>query len=317
MGARELAGLPIPNGQINARKIDFPTKTLPAHLHRKYIRAEDHHPSQIDDAVSGLRNMLISKGARKGEEVVPELAREKRLRLGSSKKPLISEIGSLQDTRMMERSQLTEQKPVIPFKDVASECFIMPLINRFWQYFQETSLREERSIRSGIRYRGAGTGMILSPLALEKFLMTLSLLLHSARHSSTFLAILCPEALELAMTIGSSHLPSQANNAESDAENEEERSEAQVVGAALEFCLVCLDGAVDLDRGRSLITDKPALVLGVGEWAMKIFEKEERGERAAGSGGEREGRLRAAAAGVAVKVSEITEKWSGLGMSMR
>lgn len=259
--------------------------------------------------------MLISKGARKGEEIVPELAREKRLRLGSSKRTMISEIGSLDEKRMIQNSQTT-QKPIVPYKEIASDCFIMPLINRFWQYFQDTSIREERSIRSGSQYRGAGTGMILSPMAVEKFLMTLSLLLHSARHSSTFLSVLCPEAMELSMTIGSSHLLHQPSTNENNDIADKPTSEAQVLGASLELCLVCLDGAVDLDQGRFLITDKSALVLGVGEWAMKIFEREERGEKAAGAGGEREGRIRAAAAGVAVKISEITEKWSELGMGL-
>ena len=47
--------------------------------------------------------------------------------------------------------------------------------------------------------------MVLSPMALEKLLMTLTLLLHAARHSPLFLAVLSPEALELAMTVGLRH----------------------------------------------------------------------------------------------------------------
>ncbi len=321
MGARELAGLSVPNPPSNARRIDFPSKTLPPGLHRKSISQTDTPAvaGLLEDAISGVRNLLLSKGARKGEETIPELAREKRLRVGSAKRTMVTEVGSLTDRQIQDKQErLQIPMPVIPFKDVAAEYFIMSLINRFWQHFQDASLREDRGLASGSRYRGAGTGMVLSPMALEKFLMTLALLLHAARHSPLFLAVLAPEALELALTIGSRH-PSRPEDhivTEDDTDMQDgSRQEGSVVSTALETCLVCLDTSFELDSGRTLALDKPQLILTLGEWAGGVFEIETKGGAvAAGQGGIREGRIKAAAAGVLVKTSEIGEKWGRLGM---
>jgi len=309
MGSRELAGLSVPLA-ASARKIDFPSKTLPPALHKKYITETDM-PGQIEAAVDGIRGLLISKGARKGEETVPELAREKRLRV-TSKRTLVAETGSLASRHMESTGAQKLQQPVVPFKDVAAEYFILPLINHFWAFHQDSMTREERARLRGDRYRGAGTGMILSPMALEKLLMTLVLMLHAARHSPLFLAILAPESLELAVTVANQRAARVISTGDG---SDNDQGDSGVVGAALELALVVLDASYDLDAGRTLATTKPALVSAVGEWASGLFKVEERGgERLAGQGGLREGRVRSGAAGVVVKVSEIAEKWGRFGV---
>lgn len=330
MGARELAGLSVPQPISTNRRIDFPTKTLPPALHQKYIGPGDVQPgqtpgNQLEDAISGVRDLMLSKGAKRGEEIVPELAREKRLRVGSSlRSTKVAEVGSLADRQMAASATgPTTQPPVIPFKEVAAEYFIMPLINRFWQHFQDSAVRENRAISTGDRYRGAGTGMVLSPIALEKLLMTLSLLLHAARFSPTFLSILAPEALELGVTLGSRHLPSPSNDPflsieDGTKKDEGSRTEAQVLAASLELVFVALDTSVELDKGRTLAMDKPELILAVGEWATGVFEVENKGGQvSAGQGGMREGRVKATAAGVVVKIAEIGERWVAVGRMMR
>ncbi|ORX40562.1 telomere length regulation protein-domain-containing protein [Kockovaella imperatae] len=312
MGARELAGMTVPTAP-KTKKIDFPSKTLPPALHKMYISAGDLPAGQLEAAIDGVRGLLLSKGAKRGEETVPELAKEKRLRVGSRVASKVSEVGSLSDRQMTAAPNGNKsQIPVVPFRDIAAEYFILPLINRFWQHFQDASLRQSRALSSGTRYRGAGTGLLLSPMALEKFLMTLSLLLHAARHSSVYLAVLAPEALELAAAMGAQHL-SQPDLLD---ENVPEGKEASIVGAALEMALVVLDASRDLDGGRTLAMDKHALLMAVGEWASGVFKLEEHGNgvKAAGQGGLREGRVRAAAAGVVVKVSDIAEKWGRLSI---
>ncbi|WVR07650.1 hypothetical protein IAU60_004692 [Kwoniella sp. DSM 27419] len=318
MGARELAGLPVPQVP-STRKVDFPSKTLPPILHRKYSSDADVPASrqvsgispsgQLEEAISGVRNLLLSKGAKKGDDV-PELARERRLKVGS-KRPMVAEMGTL----AAEQIGRVFATPVMAFKDIAAECFIMPLVNRFWAHLNDSTLRESRAELTGGRYHGAGTGMVLSPMALEKLLMTLAVLLHAARHSPVYLSILSPEALELAVTIGS-RMPSRGSDGDAtDGEGERGSAEAQVVGSTLELALVALDAAFELDSGRTLAIDKPALILGVGEWATRVFQDETEGGRvAAGQGGVREGRLRANAAGVVLKVGEIGEKWGHLGL---
>jgi telomere length regulation protein len=323
MGARELAGMKVPEPQAT-RKIDFPSKTLPPALHKKYVGPTDlppalggRQPDQLEQAIDGVRGLLISKSAKRGEEEHPELAREKRLRVGPKRRTMVAEQGSLAARQADERAA-QPHSPVVPFAEVAAEYFIMPLINRFWQHFQDIGIRESRAVVAGNRFRGAGAGMVMSAMALEKLLMTLSLMLHAARHSPVFLAVLSPEALELGLTIGLRH-PNKPEDHLIEPESGENggeapRAEAQVLGAALELALVALDGAAELDQGRTMAMDKPELVLALGEWASGVFDVESKGGMVAAGQGGREGRIRAGAAAVVVKVAEVGEKWGHLGL---
>ncbi|TYJ57904.1 hypothetical protein B9479_001259 [Cryptococcus floricola] len=322
MGARELAGLSVPQASRTTRAIDFPSKTLPPNLHQKYVsaadvppsrRLEDNSQSQIDQAIDGVRDLILSKGVKKGEETVPEFARERRLRVGEPKRAKVADVNSLAASQM---ARATRPPPVVPFKAIAAEYFILPLVNRFWHHFQDASIREERALQMGSRFRAAGAGLVLSPMAIEKFLMALALMLDAARHSTVFLSVICPEAMELAVTIGVRHpaRPKLSSDSELD---DLSRAEAQVLSAALELALVCLDIAVDLDGGRTLAREKSALILAAGEWASEVFKTEtEGGEVSAGQGGRNEGKIRAEAAGIIIKVGEIGDKWGNLGMGL-
>lgn len=309
MGARELAGLPAP--EPRARAIDFPTKTLPPALHARYADPATSTTSQLDDAVTGMRNLLLSKGARHGEETVPELARERRLKVGVNKRRKVGD-ASVVAVDSADASSTPLPPPVEPYTALAAEYFILPLVNRFWDYFQDASVRESRAVSLGARFRGAGTGMVLSPLALEKLLLTLALLVHAARHAPTFLAVIAPSALELAVTVGARH-PTE-NGASSLGDEPSGERDAHVVSAALELSLAALDAAVDLDKGRTLALDAPQVLLATGEWASGVFDAENKGQVAAGGGGRKEGRVRAASAAVLVKVAEVGERWGGMGM---
>lgn len=327
MGARELAGLIVPD--ITTRRIDFPSRTLPRGLHRKFISAADNHPSertnnQIEAAAEGMRGTLLDKGARRAAEVLPDVAREKRLRVApsSSIKPgkgmVIAEVGSLRDRQLIERRQKVEsdqlqrktQTPIVAYTSIAAEYFIMPLVNRFWMHFQDDHIRENRALALGTRFRGAGAGMVLSPLALEKFLMTLALLVHAARNAPAFLAVLAPEAIELGVTVGSRHLNRPEMNDEMGPDGDDgSRAESQVVGSALELVLVALDLSGEIDGGRTMMGDRHELVMAAGEWARGVFEVESEGGKVVGGQGGREGRIKGAAAGVVVRVGEMMEKW--------
>lgn len=328
MGARELAGLPAP--EATTKKIDFPTKTLPPHLHERYATPADtpqrQGQGQLEGAIAGMRNLLLSKGAQAGD-AHPDIRREKRLTVGPTKRRRVAEEGTVAARDMAglqapaQTQSQSQQTPVVPYARVAAEYFVLPLVNRFWAYFRDASARA-RTL--GDRYRGAGTGMVLSAGALEKFLLTLALLTHAARHAPSFLTVLAPSVLELAVTVGARHRP-QANQigaggAGDDAGVDKEGGgdggsggDAQVVGAALELALAALDASVDLDAGRALALDHAELVLATGEWAHATFEREQQGLRHAGHGGSREGRVRADAAGVVVKIAEIGEKWGAVG----
>jgi telomere length regulation protein len=85
MGARELSGLSTPQPINSHRRLDFPTKMLPPALHQKYIGPNDipenQYQNQLEQAVSGVRDMMLRKSAERAEEY-PALAREKKLRVG-------------------------------------------------------------------------------------------------------------------------------------------------------------------------------------------------------------------------------------------
>jgi telomere length regulation protein len=129
--------------------------------------------------------------------------------------------------------------------------------------------------------------------------------------------------MELGITIGSRHLPSPSNNPmitdlDTTGLDEGSKTEAQVLAAALELVLISLDVSVELDKGRTLAMDKAELVLAAGEWASGVFEVETKGgEVSGGQGGMREGRVRATAAGIVIKIAEIGEKWVSVGGRMR
>ena len=89
----------------------------------------------------------------------------------------------------------------------------------------------------------------------------------------------------------------------------QKNKEAAILTAALELAIVVLDGCLDLDGGRSLGLEHTALLLGTGEWADKVFGSLEDGAKVLGGGGVQEMRLRRAAAGVILKVDQLTSKW--------
>ena len=322
MGARELAGLSIPQPPKQRRKIDFPSKTLPPALHRKLISPtdspfllgpakpqglipygssqgeeanDDNVSDQIDEAAESLRSMLLSKGARKADNI-PEFARTKRLRVSRQSAAPTSDAPAV-----------SSQQAVVPFKDVAAEYFVLPLINRFWLAWQDSTVCESRANLNGSKFKGAGTGLLFSSLAIEKLLMTLALLLHAARYSPVFLAVLAPDSLELAITLGARHVPDDPFT-----ENPDPGQSSQVLAAALEVALVVLDTSVDIDGGRNLAVEKAELVMAAAEWATGVFERVTKGERA--EGGDAGGRVEKGSAGVVVRIGEIAEKWAHLGI---
>ena len=82
-----------------------------------------------------------------------------------------------------------------------------------------------------------------------------------------------------------------------------------MLATALELALIVLDGSLEIDAGRSLGLEHTALLLAVGEWAGAVFRTLEQGVLVRGGGGAAEARLSKAAAGVVIKVSELSDRW--------
>ncbi|KAI0336269.1 telomeric DNA binding protein [Cubamyces sp. BRFM 1775] len=326
LGARELASLPVPElpgrQALPTGKVAFPSKRLPPAQHKKYLTIGDqmrtHDPVGL--LLEGISQQAIDNGKEATADKVPELVRERNLRVRPSSK--ITEVASSASsarTALMQQLVGTQHPKRTTFTEVAAEFFICPFINSFWLFLRDEQTREARTAHLPAlhQYRGAGTGLVLSALILGRFLETLAVLVHAARNAREWLAVIAPDALELAITLGTRPLSRGEGKDDTDVDTEDkagageskQSKEAALLTAALELAVIVLDGCLDLDGGRSLGLEHTALLLGTGEWAGKVFEALENGAKVLGGGGAQEVRLRRAAAGVILKVDELTSKW--------
>jgi telomere length regulation protein len=318
LGARELASLPVhsPNLQpLDNQRTAFPSKTLPSTLHQKYLTAGGQDSGAVQGLLEGVTRAAIDRGKEATAEKVPEFVRERQLRIQKPTKIAPASLGESQPRAqaLLPGRLRPSQPPRTTFTDVAAEYFIMPFINRFWAFLRNEQTREERTAHREVlhQYHGAGTGLILNPVVLSQFMGSLALLVHAAQNAPQWLSLIAPDALELAVTLGTRPI-SRAISGDADLgvqSGEARGKEAAVLTAALELSLIVLDGCLELDGGRSLGLEHTALLLGAGEWAGKIFELLEKGTLVEGGGGVHELRLRRAAAGVLLKVDELTSKW--------
>ena len=310
IGARELSSLSVPPSLVPSERTTFPSKLLPAPLHKKYIAAGKETGGVLPLLMEEISAIALSK-EREAAEHHPELIRERRLRI---RQPGITEVTPHEPLNPVSQvSKPNSIRPPTKFIDVAAEYFIVPLINRFWAFLRDEQAREERtSFRAGRdQYRGAGTGMILNPVVLAQFLRTLGILVHASQNASEWLTIIAPDVLELAVTIGTRPIPHLEVDDDEIAERgqEKEHREASVLTSGLEVALVVLDGALEIDGGKILSLEHTTLVLAVGEWAGKVFASLEKGLKVPGGGGVHEVKLSRAAAGVLLKVDELSSKW--------
>jgi telomere length regulation protein len=303
LGARELASLPVLESRVPQNRTAFPSKALPPSQHAKYIAA-----GKADVQLVPLLMEDISRKAlehQKRPENSPALVREKVLRI--KKSAGISAVARPDPLAVPAPPKRTT------YTEVAAEYFIMPLINRFWLFLREEQMREERTahIHGRSKYHGAGTGLVLNPMVLSQFLRTLGVLVNAGQNAPEWLAVVAPDALELAVTIGTRPV-SQHEGKDEDGnggEKEGDGREASVLSGALELALVVLDGALEVDGGRSLSLEHTHLLLGMNEWAGKVFGLLEKGVKVEGEGGVHEVKLKSVAAGVLLKADEITSRW--------
>ncbi|CUA73441.1 Cingulin [Canis lupus familiaris] [Rhizoctonia solani] len=318
LGARELAGLPIPappNDTSKRPRIDFPSKVLPGSAHLEYMQESDVPPppanriegpsryriegmtSQVSSLVNDLSGMAITRSKQETEDSIPQIVRQRALRVGPNPGRGITPVDANAPTKL---GYLSSQTPVVPFAQVAAEYFVAPLINRFWAHLK-SSMAHESYARHGTSLKaGVGTGMILSPLVMTHLLGTLAVLLHAARHAPPFLHVLAPDAAELALSVGTRPLSRTGD---------EEGTEGGVLAGALELALTVLDSALELDGGQVFALERADLLLGIGQWASTVFEALDKGERAPGVGGKDEEKAVRIAAGLVLTCERIVSKW--------
>lgn len=306
IGARTLANLWVPPSAVS-RALQFPSKMLPPALHRRYATPGEQNAAEglVQEALSGITKRLLDQGKEEAEVTLahhPEVIREKRLRLGASR----AGIHALHpESRSLTSKQQAELKPnPDAFTAIAAEYFIMPLLNHMWLLLRDANTRVTP-------YGGAGTAVIFDTAVLTQFLDVLAVLVHAARHSSTFLAIIAPAALEMAMVLGSRPITLSKNDAIA---TRDERPLGSILTAGLEVALVVLDGSIELDQGKTLALEHGVLLRGISAWSGGVLDAVDVGKKMPGGGGEVEGKLAATAAGVVMNAQKIEGRW---GRSMR
>lgn len=317
LGARELASLPIPNTSAlsNSQKLSFASKRLPPALHSRYLTSVDEQSvAPVQNLLEGISQQAIDRGRDTAQERAPQYVREKQLRVNKPAK--VTEVVNNGVVTRLQPTSMTA-RPLTVFTDVAAEFFICPLINRFWLFLRDEQTREARTAsRTTLhQYKPTGTGLVLNALILSHFMATLAVLVDAGRHAKEWLAIIAPDVLELAVTIGTRPL-SSAEGEDEDADPSAPGSqasakvkEAALLTTSLELALVALDGCIDLDGGRTISLDHTTLVLGVNEWAEGVLSTLEKGVKILGGAGVQEMKLKRAAAGVILKADEVTTRW--------
>lgn len=286
MGAREIAGFPtltIPTSETTAVTPAFPSKMLPIQLHQRLMANETPRPDPeplpagaLDHITAELTRTALSGARAEAETTIPLAAREKLLtvrRFASSTSKSVTSSASGSN-----------------YSILAAEYFIMPLMNRFWLYLRDSATSPIRNRQSTSSFGGAGSGSLLEPINLVKYLQTLSVLLHAARNAPHFLAVFVPEALELILSLRTSI----------------DETENAVLVAEMELLLIAFDATVAQDGGSTLvgITNGAQRIGETKEWAMEVFESEERLRVGVGKGGR-------AAAGVLLNIEEIQSRYRG------
>ena len=314
LGARELASLPTTSTATSrSSKPIFPSKMLPTTLHRKYLLAEEVNadPGPVGLLAQDISRSALERGRKEAEDRVPQIIREKQLRIRKPAPSIVDVSAARRGQGAIPFEASDRAQGQTAFKDIAAEYFIIPLIERFWQHLRDEQTRETR-FKSRSEYRGAGTGMILDALVLRQILSTLAVLAHAARHSTAFLRILAPEALEVAVTIGTRPVSVVTTTDDEFGETEKAEKEASVLASSLELALVVLDACVDLDGGRELGLEKTMLVLATRDWASEVFRRLEKtgGVEVDKASGDHVNRVRRSATGVLLKIEEVTNRWS-------
>ncbi|KAF8448015.1 telomere length regulation protein-domain-containing protein [Boletus edulis BED1] len=312
LGARELASLPITSQalqQLATQRTTFPSKMLPPVLHQKYLGTSSDNV--LRPLLEDITKAAIDKSKEVTADKVPEVVRERQLRI--RRPPKITEVASASHNISVPSSQ--RPPSAISFTNIAAEWFIIPFVNRFWVFLLDEQTREERTAQREAlyQYRGAGTGLILNPLVLSAFLNTMAILVHASQNAPQWLALIAPNTLELAVTIGSRQITrpvsEDLDDDGDDSPKDSKSKEASVLTSSLNVALIVLDGCLELDGGRSLGLEHTALLIGTGEWAGQVFNMLERGIQVTGVGGIHEVELQRATAGVLLKVDQITSKW--------
>ncbi|KAH9809361.1 hypothetical protein DFH28DRAFT_1133582 [Melampsora americana] len=235
LGAKELAE----STSISADTIKFrDTSNLPA--------SSNSSSSQINNIRSLLdsRPELLSDMSRDLTKYTLERVRNQNGADRPTDQALSSNTtrisSSLEKARLQKLIPTTNQPARLPM--LATEYFIMPMINRMWIYLEEaTSAQLDRG--RGQPYLGSGWAILLQPMLLSRFVQSLTILLYLSRNSVDFLNVYLVESLVLSIKLRTHIYESRMSG------------EEVVESALLEMNLMVLDITINLGGGWKLIKE--------------------------------------------------------------
>ncbi|EGG07483.1 uncharacterized protein MELLADRAFT_105846 [Melampsora larici-populina 98AG31] len=235
LGAKELAE----STSISADTIKFrETSNLTASSHMS--------SSQINNIRSLLdsRPELLSDMSQDLTKHTLERVRDQNVSEGpviqarSSNTTRIS--STLEKARLQKLTPGINQPARLPL--LATEYFIMPMINRMWIYLEEATSAQLDKGR-GQPYLGSGWAILLQPMLLSRFVQSLTILLYLSRNSVDFLNVYLVESLVLSIKLRTHIYESRMSG------------EEIVESALLELNLMVLDITINLGGGWKLIEE--------------------------------------------------------------
>lgn len=308
LAARELAQLPAfteaspTRAPQQSEATRFPSKQLPAALHRR-LMASQAGGDTLQALTADLTSLALSDARQDAETTLPEAARDKLL-----------SVRRFNSTSAALKRPAAREASTPPYTTLCAEYFILPLLNRFWLYLRDSATSTLHHGSSSVAssrgpYAGGPSSLpILEPLLLSKYLATVSILLHAARHAPSFLAVLAPEALALVVSL---RPPASTTRRREPIELGEGNDPSVVdrdlvISAEMELVLLILSTSHSLDGGHALTRHSFELLAEVQSWAEEVFEVEENK-----AGGAAVGRAGRSAAGILLRLEEILGRWRG------
>lgn len=240
---------------------------------------------------NGLRSMLDSRS-----DLLAEMSRDltkatlERVRakasgpLQATSSPTTRISSALQKQREKMSSDPRPDLNPVGFAELATEYFIMPMINRMWIYLQEAS--SARLDRGGGRpYLGSGWAILLQPMLLSRFIESLTVLVYLGRSSADCLRVYVIESLVLGIRLR-----------EHQERSEMKGGEEAVEGSILQLVLIILDLSINyLNHGKEFLLQEvqsssksTGLLKLILEWVKEVIEIE-KGRRDAQIGLSRNG----------------------------
>lgn len=213
---------------------EFPSKQLPSAALHNHLIASNSENQSLEQYSRPLLADALSETRTEAEERLPAARRENVLTTRSRARMTANTGAYMAENRYLS---------------LADRHFVMPLINRLWKLLSDAP----QYANDGQTFSDLKHHPLFGAVLLSNYFHALCVLLDLSRHSTSFQHILVPETLEVVLA---------ASGINQDTE---------VVAAEAQLCLIAINGANRIDKGRALLRSHRELVFAVKDWAEGIW----------------------------------------------